>query len=1156
MSSFVSESNPCGQTLLRLVSRSSAIVAELLRLAQNIPDVFTLSTKSDKQKYGAIILDFNYLDQPEQFEYKIKQDPDLLDLDEEFPQTHMQLLERFYKLFESIIKYHSDFCLFLNQLQTGVFIQHTLAGVLSDIEGRQLLSEGITMFATILLLLDMHLPGIIRERLVISYYRYKGAAELPHFDDVTKLCRQTGFIPDYADKYGFLTVCPISKGKRVKNYPEELFSRFRFDCEIISMLLGRLRSDDIYHRLEAYPSPDHRSVALSLQASQIFLLLFFDPEVLRSQEATMREIVDKHFSDNWIISFYLGHLVDLTVAWEPYKAARNALQNTVSTASVRSLASKHLITLSNCHKKTLEYLVDGVLTEDFVLTNSETLISLVRATNVSLKFLLTHTVPSMSNQKYLSIMTSLVSLDDVLTCLLSTADLEFKLKSIIETALQAKSQRWSQYQEIASTRMHELAEYFAGDAALSRRSKDHNLQQWCTRLSSEIKGISLSDSVVAGRQIASLINALEEVEQFHQIDSSLHVKQFVGDTRDSLAQMLRVVNLSEKTLLFFTLASDFAYAWRFLPHFTAKMQQRVRKDPRVVLQLRALFLKAASILEVPLVRIQQANSADLASVANYYSTNLVSFVRKVLQVVPKTMFELFYAIIELISVKITPLPVKIPRDDLPNFAQLELRNQLSQKTHEISLLAEGVLAMQTTLVGIIELDPKQLLEDGIEAELVVKLSHLLDDVMVFKKKDSLEFSQQFEVLLTNTTALKQALEYIQDYISIYGLKVWQKVLSRIICYNVEQECNQFLKDKIYSWDSKYQSEVAPIPKLTPKDSSSETFVGRIVSVLIEILNGKKVYYNSDLMGFVKLQSNNVEVLNQTTVLTMYKVLGAYGLEGLDRMFSFLIVKDLRVLYKEFNRLSKNKLIRIVAFSESVQSVIDGTSAVSDSKFYTNFVKKMESLVELFLLKCVSIGQSQLIRTAFQSQLNLLAGIDAFSLTRTLSTTNQSLIDQIRAHSRDPESVPYPEQNHLLDELSKMIDSVGFDDPFLKLYSVSPSSLDGLNVAFILFLGLISMNNTLIEEFNGSPDLLRPVLNVGDFDFNVLFTGFVSISRQFSVTTIHTLASYLATYVKSMFSLRETDAALSMISVLRKLIDLKLFTHSHFVPHLDLNLLKL
>ena len=64
-------------------------------------------------------------------------------------------------------------------------------------------------------------------------------------------------------------------------------------------------------------SPDHRSVALSNQASIIFVLLNFCPKILQSENAKMREIVDKHFPDNWVVPIYQGHLIDLTEIWAP-----------------------------------------------------------------------------------------------------------------------------------------------------------------------------------------------------------------------------------------------------------------------------------------------------------------------------------------------------------------------------------------------------------------------------------------------------------------------------------------------------------------------------------------------------------------------------------------------------------------------------------------------------------------------------------------------------------------------------------------------------------------------------------------------------------------------------------------------------------------------
>jgi WASH complex subunit strumpellin len=68
----------------------------------------------------------------------------------------------------------------------------------------------------------------------------------------------------------------------------------------INMVLGRLRSDDLYNQIVAYPLPEQRSTALGTQASMLYVILYFVPDVLHSQQAIMREIVDKHFPDNWV----------------------------------------------------------------------------------------------------------------------------------------------------------------------------------------------------------------------------------------------------------------------------------------------------------------------------------------------------------------------------------------------------------------------------------------------------------------------------------------------------------------------------------------------------------------------------------------------------------------------------------------------------------------------------------------------------------------------------------------------------------------------------------------------------------------------------------------------------------------------------------------
>ena len=53
----------------------------------------------------------------------------------------------------------------------------------------------------------------------------------------------------------------------------------------------------------------------------LYVILYFIPDILNSQQATMREIVDKHFPDNWVSLFHVqvlyvclsGHLQPLGI---------------------------------------------------------------------------------------------------------------------------------------------------------------------------------------------------------------------------------------------------------------------------------------------------------------------------------------------------------------------------------------------------------------------------------------------------------------------------------------------------------------------------------------------------------------------------------------------------------------------------------------------------------------------------------------------------------------------------------------------------------------------------------------------------------------------------------------------------------------------------
>ena len=68
---FLDEKNSCGQTILKLVSRGNAIIAELLRLSDFVPPVVRLETKTDHDRYALLLPDFAYFRRADEWESRI-----------------------------------------------------------------------------------------------------------------------------------------------------------------------------------------------------------------------------------------------------------------------------------------------------------------------------------------------------------------------------------------------------------------------------------------------------------------------------------------------------------------------------------------------------------------------------------------------------------------------------------------------------------------------------------------------------------------------------------------------------------------------------------------------------------------------------------------------------------------------------------------------------------------------------------------------------------------------------------------------------------------------------------------------------------------------------------------------------------------------------
>lgn len=461
-----------------------------------------------------------------------------------------------------------------------------------------------------------------------------------------------------------------------------------------------------------------------------------------------------------MVPFYMGYVVDLQDAWAPYKAATTALKNVLDKRNVDEILARHAAAVPKLNAELDQLLTEGVLVEEYVLEHVRRLLNVVRECNFTIRWLLLHRTTS--HKKYRdAIVAATPNPFDLLKLIMHAAQFEFHLKSSFKKLLDSKQQRWDHCKKESSERMTELASYYSGEKELSRQRKNESLQEYFTKMSSEIAALDYANSVMAGRKITQLVAALEEVQEFHQIDQSLQVKQFLQENREFMVKMLRTINVSPKVLGDLDIITDFSYAWDIVRDYTQLMHAKIKANPLTCLLLRSTFLKLASILSLPLVRITQACSADDVSVADYFSGELVAYVRVVLDIIPRSVFLILDDLIQLQTNSLKPIPTKLERRYLKDFAQLDHRYTLAKATHQVSVFTQGILAMKRTIMGIIKLDPRQLLEDGIRAELVRQLTTAMHTFLVFKTGQLSEFEARLAELGRKLDGFRQSFEYIQ-----------------------------------------------------------------------------------------------------------------------------------------------------------------------------------------------------------------------------------------------------------------------------------------------------------------------------------------------------------------------------------------------------------
>lgn len=111
--------------------------------------------------------------------------------------------------------------------------------------------------------------------------------------------------------------------------------------------------------------------------------------------------------------------------------------------------------------------------------------------------------------------------------------------------------------------------------------------------------------------------------------------------------------------------------------------------------------------------------------------------------------------------------------------------------------------------------------------------------------------------------------------------------------------NKYLLKKVLDADSKFQSDIIPIPRFprTQNEPSCINFMGRIVSMLVKITDCQYTTYSLERGGWY--MRDNTEVCGLKAVGLLRQSCGIDGLIGIDRLLCYRILHELHRFVKFF-----------------------------------------------------------------------------------------------------------------------------------------------------------------------------------------------------------------------------------------------------------------
>lgn len=689
--------------LSKLVLHGESILAEIFRLSGFVPKDFKDPTKSTKFR-SLLQLDFKYLSKNEQIEKQLEKDLRLQTL---FYSTFEPVLIAFEQLFTSIAEFVETFTCYAREIEQ--INNETSTNKTSALEAYCLYLSGL-----LLIYLDTYLPAPIRERIYIAIYRKSDSRENAEF--LVDFLKET--VPGNDAMI-----------KRIK-LPESYIRSIIYTIEIT----------------------EDSSLQIS-KAHLMYVALQFDRQTLTNDAARMNKIVNSIYKDIWVINLGFGVIVNIFDGWYNYKSAWNAINAAIPQQEAHKMLEKHWKVMNeSCFPQVINEMV-----------NFDQQLQQITVFNRSLKWLFLHSRTSQKTSRPLK--NRPPSDDQLFQWLLNVSRCEILLLNLYTSSLENREKEGEERKRKIRERLNQLAEFFEhGFVKLSDKQKI-NFVKWVRNLIDTVENIDMNETRESVETIQQIIRRVKQVGDLLGLSVNMILKECLSTLDSELKSLHSILSISDTVVPEVYSKMEATYLWPLISQLIPRIQQNLVSTSKTDV-VRQIFTKLSISCWILKLKLTYFSDRDNVAnrIANTYSYSLEKHLKTVLQSVPHHVFGIMYRVI-MPGLGKTFEPY-IEKTELREVVEFITNSKLVETTSLIANTSMGISRMMLTRVGTIEINPKELLEEGMIKQLYKEIKKLMTTPAAYSSIEN--------VLKTceNLETMRTSFLYLCDYMNLDGERVW------------------------------------------------------------------------------------------------------------------------------------------------------------------------------------------------------------------------------------------------------------------------------------------------------------------------------------------------------------------------------------------------